>query len=316
MADRPRVSVCIPVYNRPDYIVEAVDSVLAQTFGDFELIIVDNCSTDDTPAVIERLAAGDNRISFYKNDRNLGICSSLNRLMLLARGEYIKFLFSDDLLEPRCLEVFVEVLDSRPSVSLVTSFTRCVGASSETRGESCFPGTGQLDGKTCQKDMMVNGCWPGSPSSVMFRRRHLHLGLFHHMWKYWVGDLDFWLRLAGAGNLYVVPEVLSCLRIHDGQESSIHGVPFRLITERLMLADMVFKFPHIYGRHTAAEQRTIRRHLLKRLVREGLGRKGFGPKLKMIGIGLSNPSYGRLRFASVLLLNLPRILRGASRWSP
>jgi glycosyltransferase involved in cell wall biosynthesis len=310
----PKVSVCIPVYNRAEIICDAIESVLSQTHRDFELIVTDNCSTDNTLEVVKKYAVADDRIKYYKNKSNLGVISNLNQGLMLAKGKYIKFLLSDDKLAPSCLEKFVDVMEKHPAVSLVTSYTQAFGRSSSIRGVSSFPGTGQLDRKIYQKDLLITGNWPGSPSSVMFRREDLRVGLFNHMWKYWLGDLDMSIRLLGVGDAYVVPDILSFLRIHDEQESSIHAVDFRLIRERLMLANLAFQFPHVYGEYTKAEQKRVHRHLLKRLVREGLGKKGFKPKLDMIKIGLSRLSYSRTKFVQLLIENLPRIFR-KSRFS-
>ncbi len=314
MQKSPKVSVCIPVYNREDFIAEAIESVLQQTFTDFELIITDNCSTDNTPEVIKSYAAKDNRVKYFKNESNLGVCSNGNRGILLSKGEYIKFLFSDDKLAPQCLEIFVEKMDKHHNVSLITSFTQCIGDSDQIRDTSFFPGTGQLNGKVCQKDLLVNGNWAGSPSSVMFRRKDLHIGLVNHMWRYWVGDLDLWMRLLGIGDAYVVPHILSFLRIHEKQESSLHAVDFRLIKERLMLANIVFLFPYVYGKHTRSEQRAIQNHLLKRLVREGIGKKGLKAKTDMLKIGLFDNHKNRGVFLLLLLKNLGRLFK-KSRWS-
>jgi glycosyltransferase involved in cell wall biosynthesis len=244
----------------------------------------------------------------------MGIASSLNRAILLSIGQYIKFLFSDDLLAPRCLEVFIDVLDKNSSVSLVTSFTKAFGKSDLVRDEKFFPATGLLNGQKGQKSLFFDGNWAGSPSSVMFRRRDLHIGLFNHMWKYWLGDLDMSMRLLGVGDAYVVPEILSFLRIHDRSESAIHGVDFRLIKERLLLANIAFQFPHIYGEFTVKEQNRIRYHLLKRLVREGLGKKGLNAKISMFKLGFSNLVYSKAVFFLLLVANLPRLFK-KSRFS-
>jgi glycosyltransferase involved in cell wall biosynthesis len=310
----PKVSVCLPCYNRHDYVSEAIESVLAQSFGDFELIITDNCSTDGTVDIIRKYASKDSRIRVYVNESNLGVIGNLNRGILLGRGEYIKPIFSDDLLTPRCLEAFVNVLDKNPNVSLVTSFTRAFGKNESVRDDKFFLGTGLLDGKKSQKSLFFDGNWAGSPSSVMFRRRDLHIGLFNHMWKYWLGDLDMWVRLLGVGDAYVVPEILSSLRIHDKSESAIHSVDFRLIKERLLLANIAFDFPHIYGEFNAKEQRNIYYHLLKRLVREGYGRKGISAKLSMLKLGLGRLCYNRTVFLFLLIANLPRLFK-KSRFS-
>jgi len=304
----------MPCYNRQDYIGEAIESVLAQSFRDFELVITDNCSTDGTVEIIKKYALKDSRIRFYVNDSNLGVISNFNKNILLSRGEYIKFFFSDDVLAPRCLEVFVDVMGKHPTVSLVTSFTKAFGENEFVRDEKFFPGIGLRNGKKSQKSLFFDGNWPGGPSSVMFRRRDLYIGLFNPMWKYWIGDFDMWIRLLGIGDVYIVPEILSFLRIHDKSESAIHNVAFRLITERIMLADIAFQLPHIYGELTRKEKWDIQNHLLERLVREGYGRKGVKAKIDMLKIGLSNLNKRRLIFLLLLIKNFPRIFK-KSRWS-
>lgn len=297
----------MPCFNRQDYIGESIESVLAQSFGDFELIITDNCSTDGTVEIIKKYVSKDSRVRFYVNDSNLGVTGNLNKGILLGRGEYIKPICSDDLLTPRCLEIFADVMNKNPSVSLITSFTKAFGKSDSVRDEKFFPGTGLMDGKIAQKSLFFDGNWPGSPSSVMFRRRDLHIGLFNHMWRYWLIDLDMWMRLLGIGDAYVVPEILSFLRIHDKSESTIHGIGFRLIKERLMLAKIAFMFEHIYGEFAKKEQRQILNHLLERLVREGFGTKGIKPKIDMVRIGYSCLNNRKIAFTYYLLKNLRRI---------
>ena len=93
----PKISVCIPTYNYAHYISFAVESVLNQQFTDFELIIVDDCSKDNTEEVVSRFLY-DKRVSFEKNERNLGLVGNWNKCLSKARGEYIKFVFADDML--------------------------------------------------------------------------------------------------------------------------------------------------------------------------------------------------------------------------
>ena len=306
----PRVSVCIACYNRQDYISETIESVLAQTYPDFELIITDNCSTDRTVEIVKQYAAKDSRVRLYINDKNLGAISNFNRGLFYCRGEYVKFLCSDDLLCPRCLEVFVDVMTKNPDVSLVTSFTKAFVGDESVRDEKFFPSIGLINGNEAQKSLFFQGNWPGSPSSTMFRRKDLYIGLFNLMWKYWLGDLDMWIRLLGIGDAYVVPEILSKLRIHNKSESAMHSVDFRLTKERLQLASIAFEFPHIYGNLTKREKINICYHLLKRLVREGYDQKGVSPKIDMLKIGFS---YSRIIFPLLLLKNLHRLFRRDKR---
>jgi len=114
----PRVSIGMPVYNGAEYIREAIDSILAQTFTNFELIISDNASTDDTEEICRSYVAKDPRISYYRNEQNMGATWNMSRVVELARGEYFKWAHHDDTCAPTFLERCVEVLDREPSVIL------------------------------------------------------------------------------------------------------------------------------------------------------------------------------------------------------
>ena len=115
----PRVSVCIPVRNGADYIAEALESVLAQTFGDFELLVVDNCSTDDTETIVRRYT--DRRLRYIRNAKNLGLVGNANRCLHLASSEYVCLFHHDDVMLPENLARKVSVLDSHPGVGFVHS---------------------------------------------------------------------------------------------------------------------------------------------------------------------------------------------------
>src|SRR6476660_8884800 len=105
-----KVSVCIPVYNGDRFIEAAIESVLDQTFKDFEIIIVDNQSTDNTVSLIKKYT--DPRIKFFQNDSNIGLIPNWNMAMSKASGEYIKILPADDLIYPQCLEWQVAILNN------------------------------------------------------------------------------------------------------------------------------------------------------------------------------------------------------------
>src|ERR1700753_1799917 len=108
----PLVSVLMTAYNRAEYIGQAIESVLASTHANFELIIVDDGSKDDTLAAARSWAAKDNRIKVYLNEQNLGDYPNRNRAASYATGKYIKYLDSDDLLYPHCLQVMVHGMES------------------------------------------------------------------------------------------------------------------------------------------------------------------------------------------------------------
>ena len=120
MSSKPKVTVFIPVHNRADYVRVAVNSILAQSFRDFELLIVDDGSTDDTVEVLPRYQ--DSRIRIARNDSNYGIPTTRNRGLELARGEYIALLDSDDHAYPNRLQKQVDFLDANASIAQVGSW--------------------------------------------------------------------------------------------------------------------------------------------------------------------------------------------------
>lgn len=112
----PTVGVGLPVYNGENYLAEAIESLLAQTFDDFEVLICDNASTDTTPDICRRYAAKDERIRYVRNRSNLGGGPNINRVYQLSRGRYFKLANHDDVCAPTFLERCVEVLDANPAV--------------------------------------------------------------------------------------------------------------------------------------------------------------------------------------------------------
>jgi len=117
-APTPRLSIGLPVYNGEPFLADAIDSLLAQTFRDFELIISDNASTDGTEAICRERAARDPRVRYLRSDTNRGATWNFNRVFELARGEYFKWAAHDDRHEPAFLARCVEALDRDPEVVL------------------------------------------------------------------------------------------------------------------------------------------------------------------------------------------------------
>lgn len=113
----PKVSVIMPSYNKEEYIASSIESVINQTFQDFELIIIDDASNDRSVEIIQRYH--DKRIRFYQNDKNIGIAQNRNRAIDLAKGSYIALLDADDISTNIRLEKEVEYLDSHPDIAVV-----------------------------------------------------------------------------------------------------------------------------------------------------------------------------------------------------
>lgn len=124
---KPRVSVGLPVYNGEKYLEQAIDSILTQTYTDFELIISDNASRDRTQQICRTYASKDERVRYFRNETNIGANRNFNRVFELSSGEYFKWAACDDVHAPEFVERCVEVLDRDPSVVL------------------CYPRTIQID---------------------------------------------------------------------------------------------------------------------------------------------------------------------------
>ena len=127
----PTVSIGLPVYNGENYLKEALDSILSQSFGDFELIVSDNASTDRTMAICRTYAEKDSRIRYYRNENNLGAAWNFNQVFRHARGRYFQWACHDDVWAPTLLERYVEVLDQMPHVVLCYSKTIFIDESGE-----------------------------------------------------------------------------------------------------------------------------------------------------------------------------------------
>lgn len=114
----PKVSIGLPVYNGDEFLSKAIESILGQTFTDFELIISDNASTDNTAAICQYYAALDPRVRYYRNATNIGGANNGNRTFALARGGYFRWAAHDDLCAPTLIEKCVAVLDHNPEIVL------------------------------------------------------------------------------------------------------------------------------------------------------------------------------------------------------
>ncbi|MCW4003158.1 MAG: glycosyltransferase [Candidatus Bathyarchaeota archaeon] len=120
---RPRVTIGLPVFNGGKYLRFALDSILSQTYGDFELIISDNASTDETQLICQEYQLRDHRIRYFRNKKNLGIAKNHNLVFQLSLGEYFKWASHDDVLSPTFIEECVRALDKDQSMVLCHSKT-------------------------------------------------------------------------------------------------------------------------------------------------------------------------------------------------
>lgn len=234
-SNAPKVSVCIPAFNAADYLRQAVESVVGQNYRDFEIVIVDNCSTDHTESLVSELQQLNNgRIRFYQNDHNIGLVGNLNRCLEYAKGAYIKFLCADDMLLPECLEKMAAGLDLHPSVKLVSCGRLVIDMYGHKLGTRHYmAGDNIVGGKQVITRCLFGGNYIGEPTAVMFRKADLK-GCFREGMPQ-LSDMDMWFQLLEQGDLLSLEKPLCAIRSHPAQMTHANVKSGRLIEDNIKL---------------------------------------------------------------------------------
>lgn len=214
MKEQPLVSVLMTAYNREQLIAEAIESVLNSTYQNFELIVSDDASTDDTPNLVKKYAEKDSRIKVCVNDRNLGDYFNRNKAASFATGKYIKYLDSDDRLSPDGLQVMVEAMEGNPSAALgIVQFKNSnnvdeqypVLISPEQAYLEHFYGKGILRF--------------GPTGTIIVRDILTEIGGFAT--ARFVSDTECWLKLASMYPVVKIQPDVVWWRVHKGQEFDV-----------------------------------------------------------------------------------------------
>ncbi len=212
--EQPRISIGMPVYNGEPYLKEALDSLLAQTFDDFELIISDNASTDGTQETCRAYAAKDKRIRYYRNEKNLGAAWNYNCVFELSTGEYFKWAAHDDVCAPEFLAQCLAVLDCQPAVSLCYTKTKTIneyGEPVESHGNNlnlCSPKAH----KRLEDFFKINGRYHPHQIFGVIRADVLRKTGLHG--NYVMSDRVLLAQLVLLGEFYELPEYLFYRRVH------------------------------------------------------------------------------------------------------
>jgi len=220
LSHNPRLSIGLPVYNGERFLAQAIESLLAQTYGDFRLIISDNASTDRTQDLCRYYASRDARIVYERTTENRGAVWNLNRVVRLADSELFKWAAHDDICEPQFVERCVDVLDRRPNVVLcytqshiidengdiVSACTSRVNAAAATPGERFH---------SVMRYLTLTHMLFGVMRLEVLRRTRLH-------GRYPTADMTLVAELALRGELFEVAEPLFFRREHPGQPHRVH----------------------------------------------------------------------------------------------
>ena len=204
------VSVLMTVYNRRHFLGDAVRSVLASTYEDFELIICDDCSHDGSPDLAEEFSRKDTRIRVYRNERNLGDYGNRMHAASLATGMYLKYVDSDDQIYPHALEVMVRNLQGHPEAAAALAYSL---------PELDAPYPLQLNpDQAYVRHFLGRGAFGCGPGGAIIRADVFRsLGGFRPEWGV-LADMDFWLRMAATHSILLQQPALLWWRKHEGQE--------------------------------------------------------------------------------------------------
>ncbi len=214
--ENPKITVLLSVFNDEKYIKQSINSILSQTFTDFELLIIDDCSTDNTTDILK--VYKDPRIKIIINNKNIGITKSLNKGLKIARGEYIARHDSDDISYPDRLKKQFNFLERNKSYVMVGSHTNVIDESSnhieywndERTSEEIF--------YTLSYTNILTS------SSIMFCKKILDVsGDYNETYDH-TEDYELWYRISRKGKIYVIPENLVKWRKTKSGQSSVYSL--------------------------------------------------------------------------------------------
>ncbi len=234
----PFVSICLPTFNRVDLLKQVVDCALAQTWQAFELIIVDNASSDETPRRATAWAAQDARIRYYRNDQNLGMVGNWNRALDLARGDRVTLWHDDDVYYPELLQCEVDALQRAPSAGfayvacdLIDSDSNRIGQHRPFVGDHAWPAEKEFS-------HLIFNCYPAAP---LLRSECLNAGLKFNPTLVYAADWEFLLRLTTRWGGTYTDRSLAAYRFHTARTTVTLGQQqARLGLDQCAALDSVF----------------------------------------------------------------------------
>ena len=210
----PFISVIMPIYNGGEYLPLAVESVLAQALADFELIIIDDGSTDNGPALLESFAKKDARIRLFSQP-NRGVTASLNRALAKARGKYLARMDSDDICVESRFALQAAALEAAPELGVLGGAALLINERGEAIAKQTYP-------RLRDKERLLRGSLLCHPAVMGRAELFRAAGGYREYYKY-CEDYDLWLRLSRLTEIDNLPDTLLHYRMHSGNVSSKHA---------------------------------------------------------------------------------------------
>lgn len=255
----PFLTVCITSYNGARYLRDCLDSLLNQTFQDFDVVIHDDQSSDSTLEILREYSNRDKRFNIYHNRENLGCIKNYNNCVSLAQGTWIKFLNHDDFLAPQCLEKMVQATAQNvPIICCRRDFKFEEGVSAEMKAtvtryqhvHDIFPDKFSITARemSCAAVEHPSNNFIGEPTVIMLRREAFpRFGVLNPLLPQ-IADLEYWLRVSTNTGLVYVPETLAYFRIHNTSmtASAVDGKKFWSLKLEPLILLHEFTFNPIY----------------------------------------------------------------------
>ncbi len=231
----PLISVVLPVYNAELYITETINSIINQTYTNFELIIINDGSNDNSEGCI--LQFQDKRIKYFKNEKNLKLIQTLNLGLSLAKGKYIARIDADDIALPKRFEKQIDFLEKNSEYGIVGSFAETFGSENK---KLTF----------VQEDVDIRHAFlthnPFVHSSVMIRNQTLTENkLSFDLTQLHVEDYALWIEILNFSKGKILPEILIKYRIHENQISLVHNNTQVINTEKIQKKYLLSLLPEV-----------------------------------------------------------------------
>lgn len=253
-APAPVVSVLMTAYNRESYLGDAIESVLASHFHEFELIIVDDCSTDDTVAVANRYVGRDPRVKLVINERNLGDYPNRNRAASLATGKYLKYLDSDNVMYRYGLASVVDCMNRFPEAGL--------GLLSKSDPARPYP-VCVSPAEAYRENLLERFDYFGRAPDSAIIRRDVFESSGGFSGENLIGDLEMWMRLAKRTSVVKLTPYFGWDRTHPGQQKNVDPLVYRRKTCRVILEMVRASDCPLSGPEVRVAIRKLRRELLR-----------------------------------------------------
>lgn len=256
MSTKPLVSVCLPVFNGARHLEAAIESILNQSYENFELLIADDGSNDTSVEIARRFAESDKRVKFWQNEKRQGLFGNYNACIKKASGIYIKPFAQDDLLCSDAVDSLINVLESDEKLVLASSARQIIDdAGTVTQLKQPIARDLRAPGKEVVMFHLISlNNWVGEPSTVMFRAKHSSAGFDASYFHY--GDIEYWCRILMSGDYFYSQRPLASFRRHSASQTDKNH-------RELFFALDILRFSLTY-RHLLADLETLE-HMQRRI---------------------------------------------------